>query len=251
LYSIFQLLHRIWIFATIFENSFKKDEIIIVLIKIFKKFIPRMFLSLFFLSENVMDENVSDEKEEISEIKKLDAALDLMLSAKSNMNAMFKGMDSILKTAKKTLMALENEKNELEKQQEISQQEISGLNEEQTKLLDEYATLKEELEKISKIATTDGDVKISDMKATLSILNTLVTEIWQSQPHFKVLLLLHGDKEVMNINDLKNASGIGGAMILRACHELANANLIIFDIDERKAKLVQRLYPKKAKENKK
>ena len=49
----------------------------------------------------------------------------------------------------------------------------------------------------------------------------------------------------MTIDQLKGASGIGGAMILRAVHELHRANLIKFDEDSHMAKLEMRFFPKK------
>ena len=191
-----------------------------------------------------------DKLEDITEIRKLDAAMDLMESAKQKLTGMFEGMGMILKTAKKSLLNLETEKAALQKIKAEQEEEISGLTGQQMDLLKEYEAVKVELEKFTRSAVSgDGDVSFEDMTATLGIYRVLLEEIWQSQPHFKVLLLLHGDAEVMDLDHLKNASGIAGAMVLRACHELAKANLITFDIETKQAKLVRRLFPKRNKKD--
>ena len=75
-------------------------------------------------------------------------------------------------------------------------------------------------------------------------------KFWQGQPHYKVLKVLHGAREVMTREELKNSTGIGGAYILRAIQELANVNLVEHDIDTGTVTLKQRLYSKEALEKK-
>jgi hypothetical protein len=88
------------------------------------------------------------------------------------------------------------------------------------------------------------------IQALLSIFRILVEKIWQGQPHYQVLKVLHGDKERMTREELKNTTGIGGAYILRAVQELANVDLVEHDIDTGTVKLKQRLYSKEALEDK-
>ena len=186
------------------------------------------------------------------ELKKLEAALDLVFSAEANMKGLFDGLVKIINKTKDNFNSLEQQKQiledqkiDLEKKAKKQAKEISGLNQEQIHLLQEYEGLKEELEKFTRMASGDGEIKIEDMRATLAIYRVLLEEIYSSQPHFKVLFLLHGDADEMSIDHLKGASGIGGAMILRACHELHRANLIKFDEDAHMAKLEMRFFPKK------
>ena len=63
-------------------------------------------------------------------------------------------------------------------------------------------------------------------------------------------MTLHGEKEIMSRDELKNTTGIGGAYILRAVQELANVELVDHDIDTSQVTLRQRLYSKKALEEK-
>lgn len=185
-------------------------------------------------------------------IEKLDAALDILHSAESNISGLLSGLDRIISATRDDFVELEVQKEYLESQKQALQEkttkqehEISGLTNEQHKLLVEYAQVKEELEKFTKIASDSEEISLDDMRATLSIYRALFEEIYASQPHFKVLYLLHGDAETMSVDHLKSASGIGGAMILRACHELKKANLIDFNMDTKQAKLIQRLFHKK------
>lgn len=199
-----------------------------------------------------MQNDIPDEPS--SELKKLEAALDLVFSAEANMKGLFDGLVKIINRTKDNFIALEQQKTiledqkiELEEKAKKQEQEISGLTQDQMQLLKEYEGVKGELEKITRMASGEGEFRIEDMRATLSIYRVLLEEVYSSQPHFKVLFLLHGDADEMTIDQLKGASGIGGVMILRTVHDLNRANLIKFNEDTHTAKLVKRFFPKRKK----
>jgi len=147
---------------------------------------------------------------------------------------------------------LEEATQQLEKEKQERDQKIGSLSEEQHRLLKEYASLKVELKKFAKIAeeSQDADLNFERIQALLSIFRVLVEKIWQGQPHYKVLKVLHGERKVMTRDELKNTTGIGGAYILRAIQELANVNLVEHDIDTGRVTLKQRLYSKEALDKK-
>lgn len=147
---------------------------------------------------------------------------------------------------------LEEATKQLEKEKQERDQKIGSLSEEQKRLLKEYASLKVELKKFAKIAeeSQDADLNFERIQALLSIFRVLVEKIWQGQPHYKVLKVLHGERKVMTREELKNTTGIGGAYILRAIQELANVDLIEHDIDTGRVTLKQRLYSKEALDKK-
>lgn len=147
---------------------------------------------------------------------------------------------------------LENEKKKLEQEKQERDQKIGSLTEEQKRLLKEYASLKVELKKFAKLAeeAESQDLDVERITALLSIFRVLVEKIWQGQPHYKVLKVLHGERKVMTREELKNTTGIGGAYILRAIQELANVDLVEHDIDTGTVTLKQRLYSKKALDKK-
>ncbi len=143
---------------------------------------------------------------------------------------------------------LEEETKKLAKEKQERDQKIGAMTEEQMKLLDEYKKVKVELQKFMKSAVEaeEAEFNFERIQALLSIFRVLVEKIWQGQPHYKVLSLLHGEKETMTREELKNTTGIGGAFILRAVQELAKVELVDYEIDTGTVKLISRLYPKKA-----
>ncbi|MBY8986412.1 MAG: hypothetical protein KGD65_15165 [Candidatus Lokiarchaeota archaeon] len=139
---------------------------------------------------------------------------------------------------------------ELEKQER--DQKIGSLTEEQMKLLDEYQKVKVELQKFMEAAAEaeSAEFNFERVRALLSIYTVLVSEIWQGQPHYRILLTLHGEQEKMTRDQIKSTTGIGGAFVLRSIQELAKVGLVDYDMDTGVAKLKKRLFPKKALEEK-
>jgi len=181
---------------------------------------------------------------------------------------------NVLKTSKQGLSQIQNERNQLErektqleldkkrlleetkkleKEKQERDQKIGQMTGEQMRLLEEYAKVKEELKKFAKIAASmeDQELDFDRIQALLSIYTVLLEKIFQGQPHFKILFLLHGDKDKMTRDELKNATGIQGAMVLRAVQELDKVGLIEYDMEKSTARLLKRLFPKRTIEGKK
>jgi len=148
---------------------------------------------------------------------------------------------------------LEEEAIKLEKEKQERDKKIGALTEEQVKLLDEYEKLKIELQKFAKAAAEaeESEYTFERIQALLSIYTVLIEKIFQGQPHYRILEVLHGDKEEMTRDELKNTTGISGAFILRAVQELDRVELIEYDMERGTAKLKKRLFLKKALEEKK
>ena len=155
----------------------------------------------------------------------------------------------LLETDKKKL---EEETKKLELEKEERDQKIGSLTEEQVKLLDEYQNVKVELEKFMKVAeeAESAEYNFERVRALLSIYSVLVSEIWQGQPHYRILMTLHGEKEEMTREQIKTTTGIGGAFVLHSVQELAKVGLVEYDMDTSTVKLIKRLFPKKALEQK-
>jgi hypothetical protein len=147
---------------------------------------------------------------------------------------------------------LEDETRRLAREKEERDQKIGQLTGEQLKLLEEYKNLKIELKKFAKIAQDqeEAEFNFDRIKALLSITMLLIEEIWQGQPHYRILLTLHGDTEEMSRDQIKNTTGISGAMVLRAVHELANIGVLEYNEDTSMVRLKKRLFTKKALEEK-
>ncbi|MFW9900894.1 MAG: hypothetical protein ACFFDY_06365 [Candidatus Thorarchaeota archaeon] len=147
---------------------------------------------------------------------------------------------------------LEEETKKLELEKQERDQKIGSLTEEQVKLLDEYQKVKVELEKFMQVASQaeEAEYNFEKVRALLSIYTVLVSEIWQGQPHYRILMTLHGEKEEMTRDQIKTTTGIGGAFVLHSVQELAKVGLVEYDMDTNIVKLKKRLFPKKALEEK-
>ncbi|NHJ22812.1 MAG: hypothetical protein EAX91_17855 [Candidatus Lokiarchaeota archaeon] len=147
---------------------------------------------------------------------------------------------------------LEEETHKLELEKRERDQKIGTMTEEQKRLLKEYEKVKIELSKFARLAeeAESQELDFERITALLSIFRVLVEKIWQGQPHYRILMTLHGEKEAMTREELKNTTGIGGAYILRAIQELTNVELVDHDIDTGLVTLRQRLYSKTALEEK-
>ncbi|OLS15526.1 MAG: hypothetical protein RBG13Loki_0828 [Promethearchaeota archaeon CR_4] len=159
----------------------------------------------------------------------------LLLQEKTQLEAEAKRLEHDKET-------LTTAKGRLEKDKAAADHTIEVMTGEQKRLLQEYATLQSDLKRMSSMASELGQKEFNFQKiqAILSIYMVLLEQVWQSQPHFKVLYLMHGQKQEWARQDLAKASGISSAMILRAIHELRNANLVIYNEDTGMVKLVRR-----------
>jgi len=163
---------------------------------------------------------------------------------------------SSLESEKKLLeldkMKLEESTEKLEKEKQERDQKIGDLTGEQMKLLDEYKKVKVELQKFmtTEEEAENAEFNFERVRALLSIYSVLVSEIWQGQPHYRILEMLHGDKETMSRDEIKNTTGIGGAFVLRSIQELAKVELVDYDMDTQMVKLKKRLFEKKALDKK-
>ncbi|MHA1147254.1 MAG: coiled-coil domain-containing protein [Promethearchaeota archaeon] len=189
--------------------------------------------------------NLSAEMVKIAEDKKK------LEGEKSTLEKQKEGLEIATRKLTEAKKELEQETIKLEKDKAERDEKIGALTEEQVRLLDEYEKLKVELQKFAKAAAEaeEAEFNFGKIKALLSIYTVLIEKIFQGQPHYRVLMTLHGDKEIMTREELKNATGIGGAFVLRAVQELDKVGLIEYDIDRGTAKLLKRLFPKKALED--
>ena len=86
---------------------------------------------------------------------------------------------------------------------------------------------------------------VDEIKALLSIYSVLIEEIWAGSSHYLILLNLHGKKENMTREELKKATGVGGAFVLKAINELNRVGLLDYDMNTNIVTLKKRLFPKK------
>ncbi len=91
------------------------------------------------------------------------------------------------------------------------------------------------LETMSK--TTSKGVNAMEL---LDVYLVLMEQVFESGPHVRLLLMLHGDAEQYTLSDLTTASGISAIQVRQALFELRNANILDFDDETQVATLKQR-----------
>ena len=150
----------------------------------------------------------------------------------------------ILTQSKDTILDLEKQRILLEEEKKQKEETISQLTDEQKKILERYGELESQMKKFSNIVKEfeEKEFDFDDVKAMLSIFSVLLEKIFQGQPHARILYTLHGGASEMSREKLKKTTGISGAMVLRAVHELAREGLVEFDEDTDNVKLTVRIY---------
>lgn len=205
------------------------------------------------------------------DLEKIERALVSLSSMEEKLGNVFREISGILSETKINLEDLEQKKKELEEEKNLLAVEISRLSIEkqdlvlksrekedkigelttnQKDLLKEYEVLKEELKSFQEIATAARrkEFDLEEIKNLLKIYGVLISEIYDATAHYRILDLLHGDKEEMSKDEIKGATGISGAMVLHAIFDLRKASLITFDEEVGNAKLVRRIFTKEKKE---
>ena len=91
------------------------------------------------------------------------------------------------------------------------------------------------LESMSK--TTSKGVNAMEL---LDVYLVLMEQVFESGPHVRLLLMLHGDAETYTLSDLTTASGISAIQVRQALFELRNASILDFDDKTQIATLKQR-----------
>ncbi len=206
----------------------------------------REFINVLESSRTELVKLENDKKELSQEKEKLENEKKQLESEKSN-------LESEKKLLEQDKMKLEKATEKLEKEKQERDQKIGSLTEEQVKLLDEYQKVKVELQKFmtAAVEAEESEFNFERVRALLSIYTVLVSEIWQGQPHYRILMVLHGEKLAMSRDEIKNTTGISGAFVLRAVQELAKVELVEYDMDTQMVRLKKRLFEKKALEDKK
>lgn len=91
------------------------------------------------------------------------------------------------------------------------------------------------LESMSKSTTKDVDAL-----KLLDVYLVLMEQVFESGPHVRLLLILHGDKEEWNLTEMVQASGISALKVRQAMHELRNAGVLEFNEETEVITLTQR-----------
>ncbi|MEM2142752.1 MAG: hypothetical protein QXS20_10155 [Candidatus Thorarchaeota archaeon] len=124
---------------------------------------------------------------------------------------------------------------------------VSELKRERDELKAEMDQITERLNKVSELyreAAAEKErlqekVDVSDL---LSIYIVLIEKIFGGKPHARVLYTLHNTKSKISRKNLESSTGIMPAAVMKAIHDLRNAELISFDEESQEVELIKDIF---------
>jgi chromosome segregation ATPase len=141
------------------------------------------------------------------------------------------------------ISSLQNEKNSVQSQIENLKTNFSQLSSEKETVQNERDSLAEELQRVGKLyeELTGKQAKQEDVRGILSIYITLMEEVFSGRAHFKVLSVIHGEKEIWKRSELVKSTGISEIKLRSVIGDLVRANMIEYNEEEATLKLIKRV----------
>ena len=138
---------------------------------------------------------------------------------------------------------LRQETDSTRKQTDQLKTELENLSEDKKLVENERNYLSQELARVGKLfeELTGKTAKQEDLQGILNIYLTLMEEVFSGRAHFKVLSIMHGEKEIWNRKELVTSTGFSEIIIRKVLGELTRANLIDYDEEQATCKLVRRI----------
>ncbi len=138
---------------------------------------------------------------------------------------------------------LQQEKDSTRKQADQLKTDLENLSEDKKLIENERNYLSQELSRVGKLfeELTGKQAKDEDLQGILNIYLTLMEEVFSGRAHFKVLSIMHGEKEIWKRRELVTSTGFSEIIIRKVLGELVRANLIVYDEEQASVKLVQRI----------
>ncbi len=138
---------------------------------------------------------------------------------------------------------LQDEKQSVLNQVENLKTDLTRLSSQKTVVENERDFLAGELYRIGNLyqEITGKQAKQEDLRGILSIYITLMEEVFSGRAHFKVLSIIHGEKELWSRDELVKSTGISEIKLRSVLGDLVRANMISYDEEMTTVKLTRRL----------
>ena len=122
--------------------------------------------------------------------------------------------------------------------------EISALQKERDDLKREMDEITSQLSRVSELyreasAEKDALQEKVDVSDLLAIYITLIETVFYGKPHARILYTLHDVKTAISRKNLASSTGIMPAAVLKAVHDLANAELVNYNEDSQEVTLTK------------
>jgi uncharacterized coiled-coil DUF342 family protein len=139
-----------------------------------------------------------------------------------------------LKELKSQMSELESSKDsavdELRRERDELKKEMDEINEQLGRVSELYREASAEKEALQE------KVDVSDL---LAIYITLIETVFYGKPHARILYTLHDVKSAITRSNIASSTGIQPAVVLKAVHDLQNADLVSYDEDSQEVNLTK------------
>jgi predicted RNase H-like nuclease (RuvC/YqgF family) len=138
---------------------------------------------------------------------------------------------------------IESEKDSVQKNIEKLKKDLSTISSEKEKVLTERDILAEELQRIGNLykEMTGKQANQNELKDILSIYITLMEEVFSGRAHFKVISILHGEKDTWSRGEIVKSSGFAEIKLRSVLGDLVRAKMIVYDEEKDTIKLLKRI----------
>ncbi len=181
-------------------------------------------------------EQLRAEKREAEE--KIWAAEERAQKAESELESVKESLDAKLKDAEEEIEALKSDT--------AKEEEIETLRKERDELQAEMDEITGKLERVSELyrETAAEKEKLQekvDVSDLLAIYIVLIENIFGGKPHARVLYTLHNTKTAITRKNLEASTGIMPTAVIKAIHDLRNADLISYDDESQEVRLIKEI----------
>ncbi|MFX0055805.1 MAG: hypothetical protein ACFFAX_10810 [Promethearchaeota archaeon] len=154
-------------------------------------------------------------------------------------------VESELESAKEALSSSTEELEAL-RSDTTKDSEIDELRKERDELRAEMDEINAKLERVSELyrETSAEKEKLQekvDVSDLLAIYIILIENIFGGKPHARVLYTLHNTKSAITRKNIEASTGIMATAVMKAIHDLRNADLVSYDDETQEVKLIKEI----------
>ena len=129
---------------------------------------------------------------------------------------------------------LESLKNRAEEAESSKTEAVDAIRQERDELKKEMDEINDQLGRVSELyqeasAEKDALQEKVDVSDLLAVYITLIETVFYGKPHARILYTLHDVKTAISRKNIASSTGIMPAAVLKAVHDLANADLVKYD----------------------
>lgn len=167
-------------------------------------------------------------------VKELESSLQKTKDAKDNAETELSMVKAELESVKTRADEAEASKSEA----------VDAIRQERDELKKEMAEINDQLGRVSELYREASEEKKAlqekvDVSDLLAVYITLIETVFYGKPHARILYTLHDVKTAISRKNIASSTGIMPAAVLKAVHDLANADLVKYDEETQDVELTK------------